>query len=194
MHEGGSWQGVSVPRFRATCQTLIRSIRTCVPTIQIRGWSHEQVSAKDPFFMGHYRTAGMATYHETPAGNRHRRNVSRRILDFRYLEYCLGQATVWSSVDRRVLPSFTDKYFQLATWMWGGGPFLVFAISSLTSMAFWIAIFWKWRLRIPVEGQVQMTSVSDATWPTVLVYNPLPSPYVSTTANPRTGLVRPACL
>ena len=89
---------------------------------------------------------------------------------------------------------FTDKYFQLATWMWGGGPFLVFAISSLTSMAFWIAIFWKWRLRIPVEGQVQMTSVSDATWPTVLVYNPLPSPYVSTTANPRTGLVRPACL
>jgi len=61
--------------------------------------------------MGQYRTAGLATYHETPARNRHRRNVSRRILDFRYLEYCLGQATVWSSVDRRVLPSLYGQIF-----------------------------------------------------------------------------------
>jgi len=47
---------------------------------------------------------------------------------------------------------FTDKDFQLPMWMWGGGPFLVFAISTLTAIACWIALFLKWRSKIRVEG------------------------------------------
>ncbi len=49
---------------------------------------------------------------------------------------------------------FTDKDFQLPMWMWGGGPFLVFAISTLTAIACWIALFLKWRSKIRVEGPV----------------------------------------
>ncbi len=38
---------------------------------------------------------------------------------------------------------FTDKDFQLPIWMWGGGPFLVFAVSTPPAIACWIALFWK---------------------------------------------------
>ncbi len=38
---------------------------------------------------------------------------------------------------------FTDKDFQLPTWMWGARPFLVLVISTLTAIGCWIALFWK---------------------------------------------------
>ncbi len=45
----------------------------------------------------------------------------------------------------------SDK-FQLPTWMWGGGPFLVFAISTLTAIGCWIALFLNWRSKTRVKG------------------------------------------
>lgn len=38
---------------------------------------------------------------------------------------------------------FTDKTFVLPMWMWGRGPFCVWAISTLTAVVFWIMLVAK---------------------------------------------------
>jgi hypothetical protein len=47
---------------------------------------------------------------------------------------------------------FTNKDFQLPMWMWGAGPLLVLAISTLTAIGCWMTLFLKRRSNIRVEG------------------------------------------
>ena len=48
---------------------------------------------------------------------------------------------------------FSEKYFEVSRWMYGAWPLLVFAISTLTAVGCWIALFVKWRSKVRVENR-----------------------------------------